>query len=222
MIPRIIHQVYGIFNDNKNWKEIQDFRISHEKTIVYCDQNNIQLKFWDLKMVEKLLNNEYPHYKQLWNDFKHHIQRADFCRYMILHNEGGIYVDMDIHPIRSIESLFDKEFFFVKWNKDKKNLPYNAILGTKGGTQFYQDIMLHCKDSTYEKQSMDIYHQWKGRLVFQTTGHFMLQRVLKKNNITERLNIISVCNLTKQICECPPNEEALFLDSNSSTWYNDK
>jgi len=218
MIPRVVHQIYGIFNDKVKWEDIPDFRESHRKTIKYCQENGIQLKFWNLEMVEELLNNEYEDYKDLWNEFRYPIQKADFARYMILHHEGGIYVDMDIYPLRNINELFLKDFFFCRWNTN--DLPYIAVLGTEGGTQLYQDILDHVNESTYEKQSMEIYHKWQGRLVFQTTGHKMLARVLKKHNITERLNIISVINNTKSIYECVPNDKGLFYDNNTSVWYN--
>ena len=108
--------------------------------------------------------------------------RIDFGRYLILWNYGGIYVDLDICIIKnkSIKKLFDKEYFFVKWADDKRSLPYNAVLGTQKETDLYKDILDHTKESYYEKRKQSIYKKWKGRFVFQTTGHYMLQKSFEK------------------------------------------
>ena len=217
MIPKIIHQIFFDIGKGKSYKDIQDFVSSHNKTKQFCKEHGIQLKFWNEKMVLELLNSTYPDFLDLWNDFNEPIQKVDFARYMILHHEGGIYLDLDIHPIQDISELWKKDFFFVRWNNDTK--PYNAILGTEPGTHLYEDILNHCKESTYEKQSIEIYKKWKGRLVFQTTGHHMLARVLKKNKITELLNIVSVCNILKNLYVCSP--DSLFFDTNTSVWYED-
>ena len=54
-----------------------------------------------------------------------------------------------------------------------------CLLGTQKNNSLYADILEHCEESYYAKRKQSIYKTWKGRFVFQTTGHFMLQRVLK-------------------------------------------
>tara|TARA_R110000744_G_scaffold30667_1_gene72448 strand:+ start:2490 stop:3203 length:714 start_codon:yes stop_codon:yes gene_type:complete len=217
-IPKVIHQIFFDIGKGKSYKNIPDFVSGHNKTKEFCVEYGIQLKFWEQKDVEELLNSSYPEFVELWGDFREPIQRVDFARYMILHSEGGIYLDLDVHPMKDISELWEKEFFFVRWNNDTK--PYNAILGTEAGTHLYENIMNHSRDSTYEKQDMEIYNTWIGRLVFQTTGHHMLNRVLKKNKIQEILNIVSICNSVKHLYVCSP--DSLFYDTNTSAWYEEK
>ena len=147
--------------------------------------------------------------------------RIDFGRYLILWNFGGIYIDLDICIIKnkSIQSLFDKKYFFVKWADDKRSLPYNAVLGTQKEIDLYKDILNHCKESYYEKRKQAIYKKWKGRFVFQTTGHYMLQRVLKKHKIKDFLNIMKIHSKSGKIIKGP---NPLFEDANASVWYDDK
>ena len=83
----------------------------------------------------------------------------------------------------------------------------------------YKDILDHCKESYYEKRKQDIYKKWKGRFVFQTTGHYMLQRVLKKHKISDFLNILKVHTKSGKIVQGP---NPLFEDSNASVWYTNK
>ena len=62
-----------------------------------------------------------------------------------------------------------------------------------------------------------IYETWKGRLVFQTTGQYMLKRVLGQDkNI---LNVLCIKNKKKNYDQCAKG--ALFMDFNESVWYQD-
>ena len=218
---KIIHQIF--FNIGKGeLKDIQPFYKCYKHNKEYCKKNNIQYKLWSRKQVEKLLEKpKNKEFKQLYYDFDQDIMRIDFGRYLILWNFGGIYIDLDICIIKnkSIQSLFNKEFFFVKWADDKRSLPYNAVLGTQKETDLYKDILNHCKESYYEKRKQEIYKKWKGRFVFQTTGHYMLQRVLKKHKIKHFLNIMKIHSKSGKIIKGP---NPLFEDANASVWYDDK
>ena len=209
----IIHQIYGIFNDGKNITDIEPYRIATGKTKAFCKKHKIRYKMWNLKDCVKLLNTHFRSYKKLWKDFRYDIQRADFIRYCILYKYGGIYVDCDIYPTKSIKHLFNMDYFFVIY--PELNHIYNAVMGSKPNNKLFINIIEECKKSTYEKQKQEIYRTWKGRLVFQTTGQYMLKRVLKKDiNI---LDIISVKNSKKK--KDYKNKNELFMDFNASEWW---
>ena len=218
MIPRVIHCIYFDFGRG-GWENIPEFAWQHGKTQIFTKNNNIELILWNEKMVEDLIEKEYPHFWNLYEGFPHKIMKVDFAKYAILHNKGGIYIDMDIHPIRNMDDLFLNNQFFVRW--DDSHLPYNAVLGTVAGTELYAEILQHCEDSFNEKSQMEIYQKWKGRYVFQTTGHYMLHRVLKKNKIIkdDLLNIMFINNAKKAIYTFPTEGEAIFSDLNTSAWY---
>ena len=61
--------------------------------------------------------------------------------------------------------------------------------------------------------------KWKGRFVFQTTGHYMLQRVLKNKSKKNILNIMKIHNKSGKIVQGP---NPLFEDANASVWYDGK
>jgi len=216
MIPQTIHQIYGTFEDNIPIESIPIFHSQSTKTRQYCIDNNIDYKFWNGTDCRKLLD-KYPQFKRLYEDFSQLIMRADFMRYLILYDEGGIYVDCDIAPISDISSLFNYDEFFVCWNNDTKRLPYNAVLGSCAKSKLYDDILNHMEESYYEKSSMDIYNSWKGRLVFQTTGHYMLKRVIKKHKSIDILDILKVNNKYGEVIE---GSNAMFEDYNASIWYS--
>ncbi len=65
-----------------------------------------------------------------------------------------------------------------------------------------------------EKQSMKIYDKWKGRLVFQTTGHDMLKKHVPVCCIKD---ILLIENKKKNICI--KSDNPYFKDNNISSWY---
>ena len=224
MIPQIIHQIFIKFKDGKDLNQIPEFLYSQTKIKEWCDKNKYEYKLWDEVEVFDLIREYYPEYEKLYEDFRYEIQKCDFVRYLILHRYGGIYLDLDMYAIRDMSELFEEDYFFTRWYDDKQKLPYIACMGSEAGQEIFKKIADHCMESTYEKQGMDIYQKWTGRLVFQTTGHFMVHRVLKKNKISDdkKLAIVSVYNPNKSICSVPPENKAIFMDGSVSVWYNPK
>ena len=198
MIPRIIHQVYGVFDDYVKLEDISIFHQQVSKTKEFCTHHEISYKMWDSNMCSELVN-KYPQYRLLYDNFKQPIMKADFIRYLIMYDEGGLYVDCDIAPINDIDELLTNDQFFVVWNNDKKKLPYNAVLGSIPKTKLYEDILTHLEESYYEKLANPIYETRVGRFVFHTTGHFMLNRVLKKHKYVMKLDILKIHNKAGEI-----------------------
>ena len=218
---KLVHQIYGIFDDGIPLKDISVFYVNVQKTKFFCKKHSYQYKMWNLEKCVKLIKDHYPEYLSLWNDFTLPIQRADFIRYCILHKYGGIYIDCDIHPLRSLDSLFQKDYFFVTWHDDKNKLPYNAVMGSEPGQNIYREIMKHSEESFRSKSKLAIYAKWKGRFVFQTTGHRMIERVLKKEKVAKDkyvLDILSVKSKEGLISGKNP----YFEDSNASVWFDKK
>jgi mannosyltransferase OCH1-like enzyme len=211
----ILHQIF--FNIGKGeLKEIPRFYECYQNNKKKCKKQGIHYKLWNRRMVEKLLDKkENKQFKKLYYDFTQDIMRIDFARYLILYRYGGIYVDLDICMMnKSIKHLFKLPYFFVRWSDS--HLPYNALLGTHKNNPLYLDILDHCRESFYEKRKQKIYKTWKGRFVFQTTGHFMLQRVLKKHKIKYYLDIVKIKAKDGRIVQ---GNNPLFEDTSASVWY---
>ena len=211
-----VHQIF--FNIGKGeLHDIPRFYKCHLTNKKKCKKYGITYKLWSREKIEKLLEKpKNIRFQKIYNDFDQDIMRIDFAKYLILWNYGGIYVDLDICIMnKSIRPLFQKDFFFVRWHNS--TLPYNAILGTKVNNPLYLDILEHCEESYYEKRKIKIYKQWKGRFVFQTTGHFMLQRVLKKHHIHNFLDIIKIHTKDGTIIQGP---NPFFEDTSESVWYS--
>lgn len=214
----IVHQVF--FNIGKGeLKDLPRFYQCYQNNKKKCKKQGIQYKLWSRKMVENLLEKpKNKRFKKVYYDFEQDIMRIDFGRYLILWNYGGIYIDLDICMMdKSIKHLFNHDYFFVRWHTS--HLPYNALLGTKKNNPLYLEILEHCEESYYKKRKQSIYKTWKGRFVFQTTGHFMLQRVLRKHKITNFLDILKIHTKQGKIVS---GKNPLFEDTSASVWYDKK
>lgn len=218
----MIHQIYGIFNDGIELTNIPIYKQNVDETQNFCKLHNYEYKLWNLEECEKLIKEDFSDYLQLWQDYRFPIQRADFIRYCILYKYGGLYIDCDIRPMKNLDAVFSEPFYFVHWDNDKNKKPYNAIMGSVKNHNLFLEIIKQCKEDFYEKCEIKTYETWKGRFVFQTTGHSMLERVMKKQKINKNKyfhNVLYIKNYDKgfDIGNC---NTALFYDANASVWYD--
>lgn len=222
MIPKTIHQIYGIFNDGISLEQIPEYRDNVKSTKEFCKTHGIEYKMWGLEECNELIHHEFKNYIDLWNSFRYPIQKADFIRYCILYKFGGLYVDCDIRPINNLNEVFKNKLFFVYWSNDEKKLPYNAVMGSHREQIIFLDILKECEKSYLQKSKMEIYDKWKGRFIFQTTGHHMLERVMKVKKIDKNKyfhDCLYVLNSDKGESVIGEIDKSLFLDSNASVWY---
>jgi len=215
MIPKKVHQVFYDFGAGKTLEDYSRFVECLSENRRFCKEHGYEHKLWENEEIDELIATEYPEYLQLFEDFTQPIQRVDFARYCILHRHGGIYLDLDVKIIQDPTPLLENPYLFTTWNDDRRKLPYIAVLGAEAGLPLYEDILRHCKESFYEKSKMEIYKTWTGRLTFQVSGHFMVQRVLKKHGITP-MDLLKI-NTKKGVVVSGPNP--YFEDWNESTWF---
>lgn len=215
MIPKVIHQIWYNFGEGKTIDDYPRFVECLSKNRSFCASLGYGHILWDNETCDALILNTFPQYLQLWKDFSQPIQRVDFIRYCIISTYGGIYLDLDVKIIQDPTPLLDKSFFFTTWNDDARRLPYNAVLGAEAGLSLYGEILAHCQESFYEKSQMEIYKTWIGRFVYQSTGHFMLQRVLKKHKI-KTMDLLKVNTKKGDVVS---SENPYFEDWNISSWF---
>jgi len=217
-IPRKIHQIFWSFTasgaDPKELNDIPKFKECTDKTKEFAKKYGYEYKLWDLKDCEEFLVEYFVEYIDLWNEFRYPIQKCDFIRYLILFIHGGWYLDCDVYPLQDLSPLENNNQCFTTWHIDHKRLPYNAVMGSNFRNPLFIDIMRDVENRTYEKQSQKIYDKWIGRLVFQTTGHWMLKRHVPKEDIHD---LLTVFNEHKHI-DCS-SHNPYFHDSNISSWY---
>jgi len=86
----IVHQifipiVYKSIADNPVWVE----------AIQYNKSKGFKIKLWEKEEILYLIHKEYPQFSLFVKDFPNDFWLVDFARCLILHNYGGIYLDLD-------------------------------------------------------------------------------------------------------------------------------
>jgi len=91
---------YPINNSHAEWKRLYP---------------NYKIRLWTDEDLEKLIDlNEYKYLKTIYKTYPYSIQRADLARLIILHNQGGIYADLDVFPCSSnIENILLTNISFL-------------------------------------------------------------------------------------------------------------
>lgn len=97
-IPRIIHQT---------WRDADTIPLSWQQASNSCRQHHpdYQYRFWTDQAARRLIESEFPCLLATYDSYPYDIQRADIIRLVILYVYGGIYLDLDIICLRSLDQL---------------------------------------------------------------------------------------------------------------------
>lgn len=101
--PLRIHQIYfNVSKSNSLYLKLKDARESWSRL-----NRQFEYKLWDEAMVEELIRDKYPHMKELYKSFSRWIQKVDMAKYLILHQYGGIYADIDIECVKNMKEVYE-------------------------------------------------------------------------------------------------------------------
>lgn len=211
-----IHQIYGLFQDNKFIFDNELFKQSYLKwNLLATENNNIKnnyfnyvYKLWDKKSCEELID-KYPDFYYYY-DVKYKIMKVDIIRFLILYEYGGIYSDLDIIPnIKSLHFLSNKDaidkiytshYYWTPQKQDKKIVMDIEVIGVmEKNNKILYDYLLYIPSQIEEKNNIKIYENWKIRYIFQTTGPPSFRRFIKKNKLENKFIHLKTCGISKGI-----------------------
>lgn len=107
-IPKIIMQTWKTKTLPSRWQASQDTikqLMPDWQYVLLTDADNLTF-----------VKEHFPDFVKTFTGFEYDIQRADAIRYMWLYVNGGIYLDLDILPIKSFNDLLNPQ----QKNKDGK------------------------------------------------------------------------------------------------------
>lgn len=183
MIPKVI---YMCCKDKKN--------IPTKVKQNWHDLNpNYKIELYDDKECHDYLLKEFgKEYGDFYNEIPFGPIKADLWRLCILYKNGGVYSDIDIHPLQSIDNIIanDSVTFCSVLSTFKNNIFQAFIYTTKGNT-----ILKKCIDYMFEKrkliQNTKNIGNPRGGFYWKISGTHDMYRTLKEelnvNNIESKI-----------------------------------
>src|SRR5579859_1748998 len=100
MIPKLLHQIWfqGEANIPDKFNSYRESWRKHNPTYSFAT--------WNEKSINEIMPNEL---KETYDSFDLTIQKIDYAKYVILYLHGGMYVDMDMMCLRSLDTLLDQD-----------------------------------------------------------------------------------------------------------------
>lgn len=164
LIPRVVHLSWKNNNIPKHWEETHKnwVRLHPDWTIL----------FWTDVMLHSLVAQKFPSLLSVYTSFSHNIQRCDFSRALLLYEYGGIYMDLDICPIRNMLPIVDfhnaleHEIVFAQSavTHDHYPPPTNALMLSRPRNDFWKTYI--------EVMSDPSMYTFTGKAILTNIRHF--------------------------------------------------
>lgn len=141
-IPLILHQTWKSDNVPEPLAAFQArWRALHP---------DFEYRLWTDAHNDAFVRNEFPDLYELYRSFSREIYRADMVRCLYLLRFGGVYVDLDVEPLRSLQGfladagdcVLGSEPEAHAWKRrGKSTMACNAIMASVPGHPFWRRMM---------------------------------------------------------------------------------
>jgi inositol phosphorylceramide mannosyltransferase catalytic subunit len=100
-ITKVVHQT---------WKtELVNARYAKYISSWQAMNKGWKYSFTTNDMNRAFIQSKYPEFLQIYDTYKTDIQRADFVRYFLLYEYGGVYADIDFEALKPLDLAISKE-----------------------------------------------------------------------------------------------------------------
>lgn len=167
-IPKIIHQTWKTSDIPEQWKTS-----TSEWKRLHPDWTYI---LWTDDMNDRYISKFYPEFIEIYRAYEYPIQRADFIRYIILYDFGGMYCDLDMFPKQNIEHVLTAKmnYFVFSSNNMICNYIQNCFMVSPRKSMIMKDIQTYIKNLIPQMA----WSMSKHFTVINTTGSVMISNVL--------------------------------------------
>jgi hypothetical protein len=135
---KIIHQTW------KN-NDLENSPFKREWVDSWLENNpNYEYRFWSDADLQAFIEEEYPDFLDVYEEYDKPIKKPDAARYLILKRIGGIYADMDIACLKSFEPLLkDLDGRFMITTEGDPGQPWtfgNSLMACNPNPAFLENI----------------------------------------------------------------------------------
>ena len=173
MIPKLIHQTWSTADLPKQSETLtQRWKQLH---------SDYAYRLWTDDECREFVRAEYPGFYSTYQAFPSEIQRVDAVRYLILNTFGGIYLDLDMFPLKNLDALTPSSDFMASYEPDeaatrhaREFIVSNAFMASPPQHPFLGKLIEEMK--TYKSAAKD-----GNERILDTTGPLLLSRVYRKH-----------------------------------------
>lgn len=167
-IPRQVHQLWKTNNIPKRWRSAVASIKRHHKKWAY--------RLWTDAAIDCYVRQHHPGLYPVFAGFERNIMRADVFRYILMHDIGGVYCDLDYEFVRPYEYADADVILSLERDKSygyKDDSVANYFFASKPGHPLWKDILDDLQNSPPKTETyLD---------VVDATGPGLVSRVLWRN-----------------------------------------
>jgi inositol phosphorylceramide mannosyltransferase catalytic subunit len=167
-IPKILHQTWKTHEVPEEWRDCVNSWKRHHPDWEY--------RMWTDAESEAFVRRHYPDFLSTFLGYPYGIQRADAIRYLVLHQLGGVYADMDYECLQPLDPLLEHHSAIIGLEPAEHaaiskvdHMLCNALMASERGHPFMAAVIQHLGEATHGSVAdFDI---------LATTGPLMLNKV---------------------------------------------
>jgi mannosyltransferase OCH1-like enzyme len=145
VFPRILHQTWK----TRDLSGIEEFALCAESWRKH--HPGYEYRLWDDRDNARFVRDRFEEYFPTWASFDNNITRLDSIRYMWMYVYGGIYADLDMECLRSLDELAKRNqeydiILFCDLDSNGTCISANpALIISKPGSSFWLEILDHAR-----------------------------------------------------------------------------
>eukprot|EP00035_Acanthoeca_spectabilis_P026627 m.463526 g.463526 ORF g.463526 m.463526 type:complete len:344 (-) comp23058_c0_seq1:1122-2153(-) len=214
-IPKIIHQTYKTEELPAAWKMAP---AAWKRT-----HSGWKYMFWTDDKNRELIRTKFPWFLEQFDAYPNPIQRADAIRYFILYEYGGVYADMDLVPLRSLEPMLRNSRAMVG---ETPNVGLtNAFMSGATKSDFYEFVIHEL--ARHSKPTIGRFSRhWQ--IMLSTGPTFIWKMVSDYEKLRDRPGRVTVdtmpswvwgkCKICKAKCE--PPVDGFLRHAQGDSWHH--
>jgi mannosyltransferase OCH1-like enzyme len=198
MIPKIIHQTAP--SDRDRWPS--SWHLGRQSVLYHFPSSEYKHILWHDEDLENHIREHHGWFLEIYLSYPSPIYRVDAARYFILHDMGGIYLDMDMEVLQDFYSQLPAHSASVVEspfpNMEKVQ---NSLMASPPHHPFWIEVMRELS-SPHTRLLF-------GSNVLDATGPRMLDRVMETGTTRTRTHVLPMRNF---------NPEPLDQVYNTTQW----
>lgn len=217
IIPKIIHQIWFNFKNKPYGNKLPYKYKKYQKRLIDMNKD-FKYILWDEKSAEELIKKKYIWCYERFKSFKYPVKKVDYFKYILMYEYGGIYLDIDIKSIKSINldkiNITNKKVILCKHQKkliiDMFCKIQNCVLIGEKKNMFWLFLLKNINN--WQKQYISSLNSVLDILVH--TGPAMLSNTYEKYNKKDDILILESCVFV----EDKKTKESYTIHLSDSTW----